>query len=115
MARWVQVWNEELGKSEFIPRDEAAARSDLSRIAIHGDITPFVSPVDGSVISDRKQLREHNKRHNVVNLDEFGTDHWDNKRKEREKFFNGEHTPQESLKRKQEIWEIVHRAEREHN
>jgi len=113
MARWVQVWNEELGKSEFIPRDEAAARSDLSRIAIHGDITPFVSPVDGSVISDRKQLREHNKRHNVVNLDEFGTDHWDKKRKERDRLYTGEHTPGESLARKREIYEIINHYERQ--
>ena len=112
--RWVQKWNEELGKSEFIPVDEAAARRD-SGTAIHGPIESFVSPIDGSVISDRKQLREHNKRHNVVNLDEFGTDHWDNKRKERERFFNGEHTPQESLRRKQEIYEVMTRAEREAN
>jgi len=112
MARWKQVWNKELGKSEFIPVDEAAARRDLSGASIHGDITPFVSPIDGSVISDRKQLREHNKRHNVVNTHEFGTEHWDIKRKERERFFNGEHTPQESLRRKQELYERFTEAER---
>jgi hypothetical protein len=34
--------------------------------AIIGDIEPFVSTVDGSVISSRRDLREHNARNNVV-------------------------------------------------
>lgn len=111
MARWVQVWNEELGKSEFIPRDKAAAQRDSSA-AIHGPIEAFVSPIDGSVISDRKSLREHNKRHGVVNSAEFNPEYLEKKKKERERLYNGEHTPQESLARKQEIWETIHRLER---
>jgi len=114
MARWKQVWNKDLGKSEFIPVDDAA-RAQATSAYIHGDIQPFVSPVDGSVISDRRQLAEHNKRNNVVNTHEFGTEHWDIKRKERERFYNGEHTPKESLRRKQEIYEAITRAEREHS
>ena len=111
MARWVQVWNEELGKSEFIP--VGGGHAGDSGAAIHGPIEPFVSPVDGSVISDRRQLREHNKRHGVVNLHEFGTDHWDNKRKERERFYTGKHTKEESLARKREIYEIINHHERQ--
>ena len=34
---------------------------------IRGDITPFKSMVDGTVINSRKDLREHNLRNNVVN------------------------------------------------
>lgn len=34
--------------------------------AIIGDIEPFVSTVDGSVIGSRRDLREHNARNNVV-------------------------------------------------
>jgi hypothetical protein len=33
---------------------------------IVGDIEPFVSVVDGSVISSRRALREHNARNDVV-------------------------------------------------
>jgi len=31
-----------------------------------GDIEPFVSPIDGTVVSGRAGLREHCKRHDVV-------------------------------------------------
>jgi hypothetical protein len=62
-------WRQDAKTGEFIPIDEAARASTGS--AIHGDIQSFVSPVDGSVISDRHQLREHNKRNNVVNAAEF--------------------------------------------
>ena len=110
--RYRQVWNKELQKSEFIPID-AAARNREALSAIHGDIQPFVSPVDGTVISDRKQLREHNKRNNVVNTQEFGTEHWEIKRKERERLYTGEHTPAEKLARKQELYEVFARAERQ--
>jgi hypothetical protein len=63
----------------------------------------FVSPVDGSVISDRKQLREHNKRNKVENIQAFeGV----------KKPVTGEHTSAQKLARKQEIYETIMRAER---
>jgi hypothetical protein len=34
--------------------------------AIIGDIQPFVSPIDGTVLGSRRDLREHCARHNVV-------------------------------------------------
>ena len=110
--RWVQRLNEETGKHEFIPRDEAAVKRD-STSAIHGDIVSFVSPVDGSVISDRKQLREHNKRNNVVNSSEFDQGFLDRKRKERDRLYTGEHTAAEKFERKQEIYNNIMRLERE--
>jgi hypothetical protein len=109
--RWKQIWNEELGKSEFIPMDEKARNRNLTA-AIHGDIDSFVSSVDRSVITDRAQLREHNKRNDVVNMDEYGTDHWDKQAKVRDRLYTGEHTSEESFKRKQEIYNIMTRAER---
>jgi hypothetical protein len=110
LVRWRQSLNEETGKYEFIPVDEAARRLETSA-AVFNDITSFVSPVDGSVISDRKQLREHNKRNNVVNADEFTPEHYAAKAKERERFYNGEYTPKEQFARKQEIYDIIQRAE----
>jgi hypothetical protein len=65
--RWRQVYNEEKGKYELVPITDSS-RAKASSADIHGDIEPFRSPVDGSVISDRKQLREHNKRNNVVGV-----------------------------------------------
>jgi len=35
--------------------------------AVMGDLPDFVSPVDGSIVSGRAGLREHNLRNNVVN------------------------------------------------
>jgi hypothetical protein len=96
--RWVQRLNEETGKYEFQPIDEAA-RSHNRSAAIHGDITSFVSPVDGSVITDRAQLRAHNKRNNVVNLAET----------------EGVKPPQakdDSFAKKQVLYEAITRAER---
>ena len=78
-----------------------------------GDIESFVSPVDGSVISDRRQLREHNKRNNVVNADEFTPEFYAGKAKERADFYQGRKSQEESLKAKQEIYETWTRAERD--
>jgi hypothetical protein len=99
-VRWIQRINED-GTSRF---DLAGGnKSPHSEAAIHGDIKSFVSPVDGSVISDRKQLREHNKRNNVVNYAEFeGT----------KQPVTGEHTPAQTYARKQELYEVLNRAER---
>ena len=106
MAKWRQDRN----TGKLVPIDEASRA--LSKFAIHGDIQPFVSIVDGTVISDRKQLREHNKRNNVVNASEFSQEWIDKKRKERDRIYTGEKTSAESLKCKQQIYETWMRAER---
>lgn len=46
---------------------EASPSPVQSGPAVIGDIEPFVSVVDGSVISSRRDLRNHNARNNVVN------------------------------------------------
>lgn len=58
-------------------------------INVHGEIEPFVSPRDGTVISSRTQLREYMARHNLVHYDEAKTqqaegDRYENSRKERQ-------------------------------
>jgi hypothetical protein len=108
--RWRQSLNEETGKYEFIPVDTAAIRHS-SGIALHGDIETFVSPVDGSVISDRKQLREHNKRNNVVNAGEFSDAFYEKKAKERERHYTGEKTRAETYARRCEMHEIINKLE----
>ena len=54
------------------------------------DIEPFVSPVNGKVIGSRSALRAHNKRHNVVNVRDWGNQGEVN-RKEAEKVFKPGH------------------------
>lgn len=63
---WVQ--DPETGK--LIPREEYCAHKD-GYPAIQGDIEPFVSPVDGSVISSRSRLRAHNARHGVTDSRDY--------------------------------------------
>lgn len=111
MPRWKQVWNEEEQKSEFIPLDEAAARHPSSAY-VQGDIETFRSPIDGAVISDRKQLREHCKRHGVVQQSEFDDNHFKRKAAERARLYTGERTKEQSLNRKREINEIINHLER---
>lgn len=53
------------------------------------DIEPFKSPVDGTIVSGRKALREHNLRNGVTNAADF-KETWDKARKERESFYSGE-------------------------
>lgn len=107
--RWKQEVNED-GTSRFVPIDETARRE--AGIAIQGDIQSFISPIDGSVISDRKQLREHNKKHDVVNASEFSPEYYARKEKERANFYEGKHSRKETIERKQAIYETIMRAER---
>jgi hypothetical protein len=39
--------------------------------------TAFKSTVDGSIISDRRQLAAHNKRNGVTNIGDYGQKHFD--------------------------------------
>lgn len=107
MARWRQVFDEETQTSEFVPMDSAAVARSSGGASIHGDITPFVSPVDGSVISDRKQLREHNKRNNVVNASEFSDEYYAKKRKERERVYTGERTKDQIRRDRMDINDAI--------
>ena len=61
--RYRQILNKETNKYELIPVKQTTT---VRSAAIHGDIDPFVSIVDGSVVSSRSELREHNKRNRVV-------------------------------------------------
>ncbi len=106
MAKWRQD-----SSGKLIPIDEAASRRS-SGVAIHGDISPFVSPIDGTIISDRSGMREHCKRHDVVPSQEYSQEWYDKKATERARVLNGEHTPAETLVRKQEIYETMMRFER---
>lgn len=85
MPRWIQ----HPITHELIPADEYV-RPDTNAPYIHGPLEPFVSPVDRSVIGDRKHLREHNKRHEVTDFRDYGTEYFERKAKERERNLAGD-------------------------
>lgn len=58
-------------------------------VLICPDITPFRSVVDGSTISGRKALREHNKRNDVTFAEDFKGE-WEGKAKQRDAMYSGD-------------------------
>ena len=103
MPRWRQ--DKETGK--LVPIDEAAAHRDGH--FVQGDIEAFRSPIDGTVIADRKQLDEHCRKHNVVPAGEFSQEFYERKAKERANFYQGVTSTAETFKRRQDIHEIIER------
>ena len=80
-------WRQDAKTLKLIPIDDSKPRS--AGAVIFNDIEPFKSPIDGSIISDRKQLREHNKKHNVVQASEFSPEYYERKANERADLLSG--------------------------
>lgn len=110
--RWRQKFNKETQTSEFVAIDESARKSDMG-VSIHGVFEPFRSPVDRTIISTNKQLREHNLRNNVVCADEFSSEYYAKKAKERQDHAEGKISTAEQYSRRQNIYDIMVRAERD--
>ena len=106
-------WRQCRHTGEFIPIDSSAKKYDGH--FVQGDIQSFVSPVDGSVISDRAQLRAHNERNGVVNSAEYSPEYYARKAKEREDFYAGKTSAAETRARRVEMYETMVRAERNQN
>lgn len=82
--RW--RWNPDLNQLVEVSLEENQAPRSHE---IMTDIEPFKSPVDGTIVSGRRALRDHNKRNNVTNAADF-KETWEKARKERESFYSGE-------------------------
>ena len=80
-------WVQDPVTGKLIPKEEYRGEVDFLP-DIHGDIEPFVSHVDGSVIRSRKELREHNARNGVVTA-EFDTAEIKQRTAEREALYGG--------------------------
>lgn len=94
---------------KLIPADEYVRPANSSAV-VHDDIGPFVSPVDGSVIGSRTDLREHNLRNNVVQHLEMGTN--TDAVKRREAHFKGERTTSQIQSDREQINEVINHLER---
>lgn len=67
----------EVTPSNNIPRDDL--RFD----------EPFKSPIDGSIIRNKQDLHDHNRRNNVEQTSDGHMQDWQSKAKERENFLGG--------------------------
>ena len=83
-------WVQDPATGKLIPKEEWIHRSQPSTY-VHGDISPFVSPIDGSTIYTRRQLAAHNRRHGVTDVRDYGPDWFPRKAKERNAAITGKH------------------------
>ncbi len=81
MARFIQ----DPITHKLIPADEYQSRGSANDAGYHiqKSLDAFISPIDKTVISDRAQLRNHNKKHGVTNTADYGPDWFPRKNKER--------------------------------
>ncbi len=49
----------------------------------------FISPIDGTEIRNKRELHDHNRRHNVIQTTDGHNQDWDQAEKKRERFMNG--------------------------
>ena len=75
--RWINGASVEVTPSNNIPRDDMRFE------------TPFVSPVDGSLIRNKQDLHDHNRRNNVEQTSDGHMQDWQGKKQEREDFLAG--------------------------
>ncbi len=110
-----RIWRQDPITNKLVEvTDERTSRVNFF---IHGDIAPFVSPVDGTVIGGRRQLRDHNKRNDVVNSQEFSAEFYKQKAAERADHYQGTtHTiygAKRSRELKQDLASSIRRLEHE--
>jgi len=75
---WIQV------DGKLIPKEEYQGDNTRNQSShIMPDIEPFVSPVDGTTISSRPHLREHNRKHGVTNSADYPKEYVAKRGKER--------------------------------
>lgn len=78
-------YNPATKEMELLSESQGSGRG----ILVCGDIEPFKSVVDGTTISGRAALREHNKRNGVTFTEDYKGE-WDTKRKERDRMYGGD-------------------------
>lgn len=85
-------------------------RASEPSLYIHGDIESFVSPIDGSTISDRAQLRKHNEKHGVTDSRDYGPEWFGRKEKEREQVMRCD-SEKENQSRREHIFQAIQQHE----
>lgn len=107
-------WRQDSATGKMIPIDAAAVMAERKSAAVHRGMQPFVSPVDGTLISSKRGLAEHNKRHGVVQQQEYGENcgkqHFEQAKRDRDLRLTGQ-TRQDRQERLNAIIPIVTRLE----
>lgn len=67
--RFIETWTPSVGKEEA-ERSWAAKQEKIDRRAsmVMGDIQPYISQIDGSLIESRSKHRAHLKAHNCIEV-----------------------------------------------
>lgn len=81
------VWDPELKELVEIPLERVP---EAPLPYVWRDIESYQSAIDGTVITDRKQHRDHLKRHNMAPTEDF-KETWRKAREERSQHLNGTH------------------------
>lgn len=56
------VWH----KGDWVPAEQY--RRPMPAFQVMGDIEPFISPIDGSIVGSRSTYRQHMKHHGVIDV-----------------------------------------------
>lgn len=113
MPRWKQVWNEDLKKHEMIEVD-SGGKMPRSHF-IHDDFKPFVSPIDQTVVSGRRQYDDHCRKHNVMNAAELDEGHFKQRKKAKDDHYQGARSRQEIQKSREHIHQVMEQMERKND
>lgn len=83
---WIQIDGKLIPKEEYY--GDNSRYTDIPHVL--PDIEPFVSTVDGTVISSRSHLREHNRKHDVHSYADYSPDYIQKKVQERHQRMMGQ-------------------------
>lgn len=69
--------------NKLIPREQLTPTPRPNAPMVMKGHEAFKSPIDGSIISTRQQLADHNKKHGVTNVSDYSPRYIENKARER--------------------------------
>jgi hypothetical protein len=109
MPRQTYVYDERLKK--MVPKDEYYSDPEDTGPMIQPDIEPFRSIIDGEVISSRRDLRNHMRKHDVVPTAEFSAE-WHRAAARRREIQQGRHDKQARIQALSDSYEHVRNQNR---
>lgn len=104
MTRRTYVYDPQVG--EMV--EKGSRTNERLAADIVTDIEPFKSPIDGTIIASRSELRNHMKRHGVAHVSDYTESHA-KAAKDREARINGTH-PEVVAERRRQISDAFERV-----
>ena len=77
------VWVYCAATKKMIEKHSIEDQERVNAPAVRREISAFKSPIDGSVITTRRELANHNKRHGVTNASDYSDGYIKNRAHER--------------------------------